>query len=151
VTVTGRQIAAGLPALAWAVIALAVAVLAARGRLRRAAALVGVVVSAAALAVAIGAHADVGRGLAARAFGVPARSLNAPTNLWWLVALLGAAVAASAYAAVVVLGAQWQGMGTRYDAPGSPAPTPSPGGDPAVEAWDALDRGDDPTARHPTD
>jgi uncharacterized membrane protein (TIGR02234 family) len=141
VSVTGRQVAPSLPALAGAGVALAVATFAARGLLRRLVALVGVVVSAATAGVAGTAHGDVGRSLAAHAFGVTARTLHAPANGWWLCAAVGGAVSAVAFATVVVAGHRWSGLGTRYDAPGTPARRR----DPAAEAWDALDRGDDPT------
>jgi uncharacterized membrane protein (TIGR02234 family) len=140
--VTGRQVSAALPALALALLALAVAVLAARGLLRRLVATAGAVAAAATVVVAVRAHHDVGAALLGRAFGVAATSLPTHDSGWWLLAGIGAVVAAVAFAAVAVAGGRWQGMGARYDAPKAVARQV----DPAVATWDALDRGDDPTA-----
>jgi hypothetical protein len=142
VSVTGRQVTAALPATAVALLALAVAVVAASGVLRRLAAGIGTVVAATAVVAAVRAHADIGKTLAAHAFGVAARSLPTHTNGWWVVALAGGAVATAGFGAVAIAGGRWQGMGARYDAPRSPT-RPA---DPAAGAWEALDRGDDPTA-----
>lgn len=60
-----------------------------------------------------------------------------------LTALGGAAVAAAGLGALL-RGRRWARMGGRYDAPAT-RPTRAPG-DPAG-LWEALDRGDDPTAR----
>jgi len=141
-SVTGRQVSSALPALAGALIAFAVAIVATRGLLRRIVALVGVVVAATEVAVAVHAHGDVGNALAARTFGVAARSVSAHANSWWLLATASGAVAAVAFGVVAVAGGGWQGMGARYDAPRAAARQR----DPDVAAWEALDRGDDPTA-----
>jgi Tryptophan-associated transmembrane protein (Trp_oprn_chp) len=92
--------------------------------------------------------------------------------VWPAFALVGGLLLAAAGTVSVVRGRRWPAMSGRYDAPaaspdshpaapgGPPAPTPqaSPGppadtGPPASPArpapqrlWDALDRGDDPTA-----
>lgn len=64
------------------------------------------------------------------------------TTGWWVVSLAGGAVVAAAGGWIAVRGRRWPGMGERYDAPRAARPP----ADPAVAAWDALDRGDDPTA-----
>jgi hypothetical protein len=142
VTVTGRQVSAAPSALALAMLALAVAVVAARGLLRRAVAMVGTAVGLLEAVVAMRAGGDVMSALTARAFGVDVRLLPTRTTAWWIVAALAGILAAVAFCAVAVAGGRWQGMGARYDAPKAPAREK----DPTVAAWEALDRGDDPTA-----
>jgi hypothetical protein len=67
--------------------------------------------------------------------------VHASANGWWLVATLGGLLAVFAGAMTVVYARQWSGLGAAYDAPSAPAPAK----DPARVAWDALDRGEDPT------
>jgi uncharacterized membrane protein (TIGR02234 family) len=57
--------------------------------------------------------------------------------LWPAVMVLGGVCALVAGGLAVVRGRQWAAMGAKYEAPGSAA-GPS-------DAWDALDRGEDPT------
>jgi uncharacterized membrane protein (TIGR02234 family) len=142
VSVTGRQVSAALSALALALLALAVAAVAARGLLRPVVAVLGVVAGVIAAVVVGQARANVSHELAARAFGVAARSLPAHTNGWWVLALIGDVVASAAFGVVAAAGGRWEGMGARYDVPQSEARRT----DPAMAAWEALDRGDDPTA-----
>lgn len=146
VSVTGRQVSPALPAIALALVALAVAIVAARGLLRRLVALAGVVVAVVEVVVAAYSRYDVGSALTARVFVVRASLLHSlsearPHLSWWLLALAGGVVAAVAFGVVATTGGRWQGMGARYDAPR----TATRQKDPAVAAWDALDRGDDPT------
>jgi uncharacterized membrane protein (TIGR02234 family) len=76
---------------------------------------------------------------------------------WPTVAVVAGLLAVSVGGFVVVRGRTWPGMGRRYErtgAPGtaSPAATtaaparPQTDEDRTVEAWKALDRGEDPTA-----
>lgn len=58
------------------------------------------------------------------------------------VTLLGCGMVVVAALLVVARGRRWSGLGSSYDAPG--AAVPEPVTDKGV--WDALDRGDDPTA-----
>lgn len=139
--VTGTQVMSSLPALSLSIAAVAVAVLAARAALRQVAALVGVVVSGALIAVAVGAHRNAGTALASRGFAVAQRELPASNNAWWIVCLACGVVAVAGFAVVVIAGRSWSGPSARYDAPGAASRT----ADPEVAAWDALDRGDDPT------
>jgi len=141
VSVTGHAIASSLPALGIALLALSVAILAARGVVRRLLGLLVVVAGAAAVPVAIDAHNSVGRELAGRVFGSAARSLDGSRPAWWLLAVVSGVVAVFAGAVVVIRGGSWRGLGSRYDAPGTTARA----GEPAMEAWDALDQGQDPT------
>jgi uncharacterized membrane protein (TIGR02234 family) len=142
VSVTGRQVSAALPALAVALVALAVAVVAARGLLRRLVANVAVAVAVTEVLVAVRARDDVGHALSARVFGVSAGSLSQHVQPWWMLAAGGGAVAVVAFTVIAAAGRTWHGMGARYDAPQSTARRT----DPATAAWEALDRGDDPTA-----
>jgi hypothetical protein len=142
VTVTGRQVSAALPAIALALLALAVAVVAASGVLRRLAAAVGVLVAVAGIGATARAVGDVTRALRAHAFGIDVRTLPTHTTGWWLLAGFGGIVSAVAFGTIAIAGGRWEGMGARYDAPRSP----SRPADPAAGAWEALDRGDDPTA-----
>ena len=142
VSVTGRQVSAALAALAVALLALAVAAVAARGLIRRGVAVLGAVVAVIDVVVAVHARGDVGNALAARAFGVAANSLPAHRSGWWILAVVGGGVASVAFGSVAIAGGRWQGMGARYDAPHATARQK----DPTVAAWEALDRGDDPTA-----
>jgi len=141
VTVTGRQVSSALPAIALALLALAVAVVAASSVLRRLAAGIGALVAVSCVVTALRAATDVHHALAARAFGVDLTTMPTQTHSWWLLAALGGIVAAVAFGAIAVAGDRWQGMGARYDAPDA-AKRPA---DPAASAWEALDRGDDPT------
>jgi hypothetical protein len=68
------------------------------------------------------------------------RPLTAPGWAW--LALLGGAVLALAGLLTVVRGRGWPGLGRDYDAPSKRSAGPVT--DKSV--WDALDRGDDPTA-----
>ena len=67
-------------------------------------------------------------------------------NAWWLLAALGGLVVMIGGAWTVLRGATWAGLGSRYertrpaDRDGEDAVNP-------VSVWDALDRGEDPTAR----
>ena len=144
VTVTGRQVSPALPALAIACIALAVAAVAARGLLRRLVGVAGLAAAVAEIVVAQLARHDVGSALAARVFGVSARLLDTvrPHPRWWWPTVVGGFASAVAFGAIAVAGGKWPGMGPRYDAPRSAAG--AEGTDAA--AWEALDRGDDPTA-----
>jgi len=144
VTVTGRQVSPALPALAYALIALAVAAVAARGLLRRLVAVAGAATAVAEVVVAVLARHDVGSALAARVFGVSTHVLNEvrPHPSAWFPTVLGGVVSAVAFGAIAVAGGKWPGMGARYDPPEAAGGQ----GDPDVAAWEALDRGDDPTA-----
>ena len=59
-----------------------------------------------------------------------------------LLGLLGGLLLLGAGGLAVVRGRRWGGLGASYDAPGAPPPPPVT----EKAVWDALDRGDDPTA-----
>jgi hypothetical protein len=132
-----------LPALAWVGLAGAGAVLATRGTVRR---LLGGLLMLAGAGVVAGAAGGAGAG------GSP---------VWPVLAGLGGLAVVAAGAAAVLRGSRWPAMSARYERPASspepPTPEPAAPG-PAVAdregpaarpelLWDALDRGEDPTAR----
>jgi hypothetical protein len=140
--VTGAQVESGLSACAVACLALAVALLAGHGWLRRLIGLTAVMAAAATVAAAVAARAASSSALASRAFGVQSPHLRADVNLWWLVAVLGGVIALAGAMVAVVAGGRWQSLGRKYDAPDARRPST----DPEDEAWIALDQGEDPTA-----
>lgn len=135
---TGSALAPYLVPLGWAALAGALALLATRGRWRQA---VGVLLS--------------GLGLAAVAGGYWGSAQPDAGTHWPLLAVAGGLVVAGQGVAVVVRSRRWPAMGARYERGGRAArPEPDrpagPGsqGKPArtEEMWQALDRGEDPTA-----
>lgn len=78
-----------------------------------------------------------------RASGVPGATAQEvrPTG-WPTVSMAGGLLLCAAGALTAVRGGRWAPMSRRYDAPGARPPVAP--AEPA-SAWDALDRGDDPT------
>jgi hypothetical protein len=140
--VAGHNVASSLPALGIALAALAAAILAANGVMRRVVGLVVIAVAATTLGVSVTAPGQVSSALEKREVGAAGIAVHAAANGWWVVAAVGAVIALAGALFTVVRGAQWSGLGAKYDAP-TAAPRPK---DPAMAAWDALDRGEDPTA-----
>lgn len=136
---TGRDLLPWVPALAVVGLAGAGAVLATRGRTRR---LVG------ALLVLVGLGVAAGATYAAVALPRGPAGWAGP-----VLCLVGGLGAAAGGALTAVRGHRWPGLGARYESPHR-AETAQPAGEPTggrVEgrstsaAWDALDRGEDPT------
>lgn len=143
---TGRQAESGLAACAVACVALAIAMLASSGWLRRLVALTAVMAAAATIATAVTAHNRVGSTVATRSFGVQASSVHPHVNGWWLVAVVGGVLALAAAGFGITGPARARTLDSRYDAP-QPAQTrqrPQASGPEA--AWDDIDSGRDPTA-----
>ncbi|MBY8872726.1 Trp biosynthesis-associated membrane protein [Micromonospora sp. PLK6-60] len=134
---TGGALLPWLPALAVVGLAGGGAVLATRGAVRRA---LGVLLALLGLAVAAGG----GYGLVA-AFG------GEVSRQWPALCLVGGVLAAAGGGLTAVRGRGWPAMGARYERPardGDGGPVPAEGrvtGRRTTEAWDALDRGEDPT------
>jgi uncharacterized membrane protein (TIGR02234 family) len=143
-------------ALAFVLLAAFGAVLATRGRPRRA---IGLLVIAAAAVVLVltltpSSPDDLLRqGLAARGWA-GATPYRVSWQLWRLVSALGAVLCLGAGWLVVRRADRWPAMGSRYDAPSGTAAAPvvtepaeGSRGDTATEAdmWRALDEGRDPT------
>ncbi|MFG1837688.1 Trp biosynthesis-associated membrane protein [Micromonospora sp. NPDC049175] len=143
-TRSGAGLLPWLPALALVTLAGGGAVLATRGRLRQ---VLGVLLGVLALAVAAGG----GYGLGVDVDG----SVN---RQWPVLCLLGGLLAAAGGFWTAARGGGWPAMGARYERPARTAPRAAPAstGSPespapmagrrTTEAWDALDRGEDPTA-----
>ncbi|MFF3854880.1 Trp biosynthesis-associated membrane protein [Micromonospora sp. NPDC002575] len=137
---TGAGLLPWLPALAVVGLAGGGAVLATRGVARR---LVGV------LLLALGAAVAVGGG-----YGLVAAFAGTVSRQWPAFCLVGGLIAALGGGLVASRGAGWPAMGARYERPARRGTGPAPAeaaagpvtGRRATEAWDALDRGEDPTA-----
>ncbi len=90
----------------------------------------------------------VGSALAAGGLAVIASTVprvGGAVLLWPVLTVLGGALLTIAGALAVVRGRSWPALGARYE---SPAARPR---DPELDAWAALDRGEDPTRRPPAD
>ncbi|MEU1968735.1 Trp biosynthesis-associated membrane protein [Micromonospora sediminicola] len=131
---TGAELLPWVSALAWVGLAGGGALLATGGRLRR---VLGALLAGIGLAVALGG----GIGLAE-----PGVSRH-----WPALVLAGGLALAAGGAFAALRGGGWPAMGARYERRAA-ASSAAPGGAerPAVErgardAWDALDRGEDPT------
>ncbi|MFD2763156.1 Trp biosynthesis-associated membrane protein [Micromonospora eburnea] len=132
---TGADLLPWASALALVGLAGGGAVLATRGRVRR---LLGGLLTLVGLAVAAGG----GYGLTADLGGGVSRQ-------WPALVLLGGLIAAVGGGFTALRGGGWPAMGARYERSARP-PDPAGAGRPVVErgtrdAWEALDRGEDPT------
>ncbi|MFI6264200.1 Trp biosynthesis-associated membrane protein [Micromonospora sp. NPDC051006] len=137
-THSGGGLLPWLPALAVVGLAGGGAVLATRGRLRQ---LLGVLLALLGVAVAVGGG-----------YGLLAGFAGAMNRQWPALCLLGGLMAAAGGLLTALRGRGWPAMGARYERParvepaGPVAPPPGPvAGRRTTEAWDALDRGEDPT------
>lgn len=146
VRVTGHDAEPALPALGIALLVLTAGSIAARGWLRRVVGLVVVSAGAAIVALAIGSRSDVAGELARRAFAVADTTVPAHTSGWAVLTAVAGALAVGCGAVTVIVGARWPALGARYDAAGARGVRRG-GADNAMSEWDALDRGEDPTAR----
>jgi uncharacterized membrane protein (TIGR02234 family) len=81
--------------------------------------------------------------------GTPGSSVTAAVSAGWpLLALLAGLLAVAAGLLTVLRGRSWPGMGRRYERTAASAPAaarPRTDEDRALDAWRALDRGEDPT------
>ncbi len=130
---TGAEVLPWLPALALVGLAGGGAVLATRGWLRRA---LGGLLALLGLAVAAGGG-----------YGLAADLGDQVTWQWPALCLLGGLLAATGGLLTALRGQRWPAMGARYERRSrQPVGTAGPiTGRGTVEAWDALDRGEDPT------
>jgi hypothetical protein len=141
VSVTGHDVAPAVSAIGLALLAMAVALLAARGPLRRIGGLIVVAIGAAALAGGFRAHNQVGHKLALRVFASSAQTVGGSRPAWWLLVVIAGALAVVAGAATTTGAGSRGGLGSRYDAPSA---APQKQAAPA-DAWDAIEKGQDPT------
>jgi hypothetical protein len=133
--VTGRDAVPWAAAMAFLAIAGGVALFATRRT--------GRIVLGAVLALA-GALIAAGAVLGARP-GAESFQRAAVTAAWPVLFGLGGLAVAAAGILTAVRGRRWAQLSARYEAPGAAKP-PAEG---APGLWDALDRGDDPTAANP--
>lgn len=140
--VTGHAVAPALPALGVALLALSAAILAASGLMRRLVGVVIILVAVCTVVVSVAARGRVSTALMHHEVGAQGLAVHATANLWWLLATVGGVLGLVAGVLTVVGAGKWAAMSAKYDAPSAPKPTK----DPAAVAWDALDRGEDPTA-----
>ncbi len=136
--VSGHTVAGVVEAVALVALAGAVAVPATRGRGRLVA---GALVAAGGVAAAAGAVARRGAARGHVLHDLPAGA-SVTVDPWWLLALAGGVLLTAAGILLAVRGPRWQALSSRYEAPG--AQRERPAGD--AGTWDALDRGEDPTA-----
>lgn len=152
VSVTGHAVEPSLPAIAVALLALAVAVIAASGVVRR---LVGALVAllgGIATGAAIAGRNAVSSALTAHEIGDAGIPVHGSADGWWVVAAVGGLIAVLVGLAVALRSGQLAEMGRKYEAPQTKPATPTaadpadtPASADAHSAWDALDRGEDPT------
>ena len=151
---TGSELAPLVPAGGLLLLAAAVALVAVRGAGR---VLVGLLAAVAGGVLGwSGLRTLVTGGDAAAAgvlgSGTPGSTVTTAVSAAWpVLALVAGLLAAAAGLLTVVRGRTWPGMGRRYERAAAAAPTaPGPARrrtdeDRALDAWRALDRGEDPT------
>jgi len=151
---TGSELAPLVPAAGLLLLAAAVALVAVRGAGR---VLVGLLAAVAGGVLGwSGLRTLVTGGDAAAAgvlgSGTPGSTVTTAVSAAWpVLALVAGLLAAAAGLLTVVRGRTWPGMGRRYERAAAAAPTvPGPARrrtdeDRALDAWRALDRGEDPT------
>jgi hypothetical protein len=139
-SVTGRSVAPALPALGLALLVLAGAVVAVRSWLRRLVGLIVVVVGGTAVGIGLTSRHDVAAALGRHAFAVSHATVHVSLSAWAVGTVIAGALAVAAGALTVIAGARWPALGARYETPAA-----RPTADPASAAWEALDRGEDPT------
>jgi uncharacterized membrane protein (TIGR02234 family) len=149
-TLTGSAVAPLGTAAGLLLLAAAVAVLAVRGAGRIA---VGALVALAGVALAWSALRVLVGGPDTATAGPGEQRATDLTAAWPVLVVVAAVVAMAAGVLVAVRGRRWPAMGRRYERTPGAAPAPErtrTDEDRALDAWRALDRGDDPTD-DPTD
>ena len=123
-------------------------VLVTRGRVRRAVAALGTVAAAAALVVVLAAYSQVLDDLRQDLAQIGITGVELHHTAWYWLAVLGPILGVVAGVLAVRWVPQWPEMGSRYDAPGAQAETPSAPAEEQsnLDLWKALDEGRDPTA-----
>jgi uncharacterized membrane protein (TIGR02234 family) len=141
--VDGRHAAPATVGLAVLGLAGIAGILATKGLWRRT---IGGIVALAGLAAALSAQSATGSAGWHDVVTVTAGAsltLTATHSVWPWVAVLAAALMCVGGALVAAFGGRWPGWSSRYDAPSAQRETREPT---AHDLWDALDRGEDPTA-----
>lgn len=152
-TVTGADAVPLVPSAGLVLLAAAVALLAVRGVGRVA---VGLLTAVAGGALAVSAVRALTGAVEDAAADLPGLDRITGTDLsvaWPVLTLVAAVLAVGTGLLVVLRGRGWPAMGRKYERPaagaatGAPGrPTPTTDEDRAQAAWQALDRGEDPTA-----
>ncbi len=151
-TLTGSDVVPALRGLALLGLAGVAALAATRGRGRIAVGALLLLAGAAALVATVRAVADGAEG-ALR--DDPPSGADVPAGLpglepWWAVAVVGGLLVLLSGLLVAARGARWAALSARYDTPAARAERAAARpARPEVEAWDALDRGEDPTTAEP--
>lgn len=142
VELSGRAVYPLIAGAGVLLLAAAVGIIALRGWWRS---LVAIVVSVVCI-LALGDVITVANGgtpteAAATELGVSATRIEVST--WWLVALCGLVIGLASCLLAAIWGPKWHKLGSQYERQTTPtgAPITSSAG-----IWDALDRGEDPTA-----
>jgi uncharacterized membrane protein (TIGR02234 family) len=149
---TGAQVVSALRPLSFVGLAGLAAMAATRGRGR---VLVGALLAAAGIGVVVATLAGLSAGVFDALSHHPQPGATAPTGPepgftpWWVLAVVGGLVLMGGGLVIAVRGRRWSALSSRYDNPATRAQKPPPL--PHVAAWDALDRGEDPTSRAPVD
>ena len=122
-------------------------VLVTRGRVRRAVAGLATFAAAGALVAALAAYSQAPDQFRDELALVGVTDPDLSHTVWYWVAVVGALLATVAGALAVAWAPSWPEMGSKYDAPGSAAPTPAvpPEEQTSLDLWKALDEGRDPT------
>jgi uncharacterized membrane protein (TIGR02234 family) len=129
--------ALGLVALAcWGV------VLVTRGRVRRAVAALGALVSVGLLVTTVLGRSSALDSARSATVDLGTRDTAVHVTGWWWAALVAAVLTVAAFALAVRFCGAWPEMGSRYDAPAS-RPRAEDLDD--VDLWRAIDQGQDPT------
>lgn len=150
VTATGRADGAETAPLALALALVALAswgvLLVLRGRVRRLAAVVGLLAAAGVVAAVVAAYGDVPDAAreAARAAGATSEEFTTSLTGWYWVALVAAVLSLAALVVAVLRAPGWPAMGSRYDSPAAREAAATPRTD--EDLWKAMDEGRDPTA-----
>ena len=162
-TVSGAIAAPALSALGFAALALAAALAIAGPLIRIVLGILGVVLGGSivlAASVALSDPVAAGASVVTHATGVAGDSsvhdlvASTTATVWPVLAIVAGALLALTCLAVIVTARAWPASSRRYqavrledpDAAAAPEPAEQPARDRAVDEWDELSRGDDPTA-----
>ena len=122
ITSTGRELAPAANAAGWAALAGVLAVIATKSWGR---AIIGVILAVAGLVTLIAS--------------ICARP---ESSLWWLAAAVGGILVMASGLNVAIHGRSWPGLSRRYETAGPAGASPRK----PLTPWEAMDRGQDPTA-----
>lgn len=136
-SVTGHAVAAVVEAVALLALVAAVAVPATR---RRGRVVAGLLVLAGGVAGVVGSVASRGDARRHVRDALPSGA-SVVGDPWWVVAVVGSLLLAAVGAILVVRGPRWSALSSRYEPPAKRSALSGDAG-----TWDALDRGEDPTA-----